>query len=64
MYFYQKSNENATRFVAVTLIVLTTIYIVFSSAKVRLTEAATGGFLYKNEKFNIHRKKPTLETLF
>ena len=51
--FLQISNYKATRFVAVTLIVLSTIYAVPISDKVKFTEAATGGVLHKMLLLNI-----------
>ena len=39
--------QDAIRVVAVTLIVLTTVYAVSISGKVKITEAATGKVLYK-----------------
>ena len=47
MYFYQYSSENATPFVVIILIVLSTIYSVSINNKVKFKEAATGGVLYK-----------------
>ena len=45
--FTNNPNENATRFAAVALIVLSTIYAMSISDKIKFTEAATVGVLYK-----------------